>query len=379
MAFSSLWPALPWLGPFFVIPRLARRTPDLAQAPRASGQLVSIVVPARNEAVTIETVVRSILASTYEPFEVLVVDDRSTDETAMIAARLAAEDRRVRLVRGADLPAGWFGKPWACLQGYREARGDLVVFTDADTRHGPALLEHAVGALHAGRIDLLTVTSQQRCVTFWERLVMPQIWLLLGLRFSPQRVNRATRPRDVVANGQFMMVTREGYEAAGTHEAVHDQVAEDVALAQMFLRRGRKLHLAYAEALIETRMYRSLGHLIEGWSKNIYLGGRQSFPDEPMLRALVPLMLMGAMVYWLLPLAMLALGLVGPGLVATLLAMGFWALISFGMEIPMLYGLGYPLGVAMVLYIAARSTWRGSRRVQWKGRVYRSMESAGQA
>ena len=122
-------------------------------------------------------------------------------------------------------------------------------------------------------------------------------------------------------------------------------------------------------------MYRSLGHLIEGWSKNIYLGGRLSFPDEPTLRALVPLMLVGAMAFWLLPLAMLALGAVGAGLLATLFAMGFWALMSFGMEIPVLYGLGYPLGAAMVLYIAARSTWRGSRTVQWKGRIYRAMES----
>src|SRR5690242_3716254 len=145
MSAVSLWPALPWLGPLIGIPYLARRAPDLAKAPVASGRLVSVIIPARNEAETIETVVRSVLTSTYRPLEVLVVDDRSTDDTAARAEALAREDDRVRLVRGGELPAGWFGKAWACVQGYRAAGGELLVFTDADTTHGRELLGHAVG------------------------------------------------------------------------------------------------------------------------------------------------------------------------------------------------------------------------------------------
>jgi chlorobactene glucosyltransferase len=340
---------------------------------------VSIIIPARNESRTIATVVRSILATTYHPFELLVVDDRSTDDTAAIVERLAA-DSRVRLVRGKELPDGWYGKPWACLQGYRESLGELLLFTDADTQHQPELLARAVGAVLTEKAELVTVSPVQRCVTFWERIIMPQIWFLLALRYAPAGVNRARRARDVIANGQFILTTRAGYEAAGTHGAVRHEVAEDLALAQIYLRKGLKLHFAFAERLMETRMYHGLAHLIEGWSKNIYLGGRRSFPDEPLRRALVPLMLIVALVYWLVPVAALAATLVLPSpehlreaaLMAMALSAGFWMLICFGMRIPVLYGLGYPLGALMALYIALRSTWRGGRRVEWKGRVYKT-------
>jgi hypothetical protein len=155
-------------------------------------------------------------------------------------------------------------------------------------------------------------------------------------------------------------------------------VAEDLALAQTYLHRGLKLHFAFAERLMETRMYRGLRSLIEGWSKNIYLGGRRSFPDEPLARALVPLMLVIAIMYWLLPPLTLLLAAVLPGLaqlqipalLASFISVVFWMLICWGMKIPAVYGLGYPLGALMALYIALRSTWRGARRVEWRGRVY---------
>lgn len=378
MAFLDFLPALPWVAPYLSLFRLARADPNLAQAPRASGRLVSVIIPARNEAAVIETVIRSVLGSTYQPLELLVVDDRSTDETAAIVGRLAQADPRLRLVGGEELPEGWYGKPWACLQGYRAARGELLLFTDADTRHAPELLAHAVGALEHEGAALVTVSPHQRCVTFWERVVMPQIWLLLGLRYHPRAVNRARRARDVIANGQFILVTREGYEAAGTHAAVRHEVAEDLALAQGFFRKGLRLHFAFALRLMETRMYHGLSHLVEGWSKNVYLGGRRSFPDEPVLRALVPVQLAVALLFWLVPPAMLVFGgdaWRAAALLATGLSAGFWMLASYGMGIPAVYGLAYPLGGLMTLYIVARSVWRGGRRVEWRGRTYRDPAS----
>jgi chlorobactene glucosyltransferase len=374
---AELLPALPWLAPFVALPRLARSRPSLSGVEPRLGEPVSIIIPARNESATIETVVRSILSSTYQPFELLVVDDRSTDDTAGLVERLAAQDSRVRLVRGVDLPTGWYGKPWACAQGYRAARSELLLFTDADTRHEPDLLGRAVGALRTVGADLVTVAPRQRCESFWERLVMPQIWLLLALRYHPDAVNRARRERDVIANGQFILTTRAAYKSAGTHAAVAHEVAEDLAIAQAYLRAGSKIHFAFADDLMETRMYRSLGELIEGWSKNVYLGGRRSFPREPLLRALVPVTLTAAIGFWLLPLAALAItGGAGPRGAATLAAIGlsviFWTLICYGMRIPPVYGLGYPLGAAMALFIVARSTWRGARKVVWRGRTYRA-------
>ena len=376
-------PALPWLAPFASLPRLANSRPNLSDTPPAAGPLVSVVIPARNESATIETVARSVLAATYRPLELVVVDDRSTDDTAAIVEGLATTDARVRLVRGEPLPAGWFGKPWACVQGYRAARGELLLFTDADTRHSPELLARSVGAMVTARADLMTVAPRQLCLTFWERVVMPQIWLLLALRYHPARVNRARRERDVIANGQFILVPRESYAAVGTHEVVRGEVAEDLALAQAFHRAGRRVHFTFAEQLMETRMYRSLPEMVEGWSKNMYLGGRRSFPGEPLLQALVPLMLLGAFAFWLLPPAVLVAGAASGGthpaaLVATALATIFWMLISYGMRIPIWYGLLFPLGALTALYIGARSAWRGGRRVEWRGRAYTSEGGAAQ-
>lgn len=381
-----LLPAVPWLMPFLTLARLARRRPSLDEATPISGPLVSVIVPARNESASIATSVRSILATAYQPFELIVVDDRSSDDTRAILESLVHP--RLQLIHGAELPAGWYGKPWACYQGYRAAKGEILLFTDADTRHAPDLLPRAVGALVQQEAALVTVAPLQRCVTFWERVVMPQIWFLLALRYPPAAVNRAHRERDVIANGQFILTTRQAYEAAGTHAAVRGEVAEDLALAQTFLRQGLKLHFAFAERLMETRMYHGLAHLIEGWSKNIYLGGRRSFPGQPLLQALVPVMLTLAMLYWLLPPAVLAAvaatrmaELAPAAILATLLSGAFWMLICYGMRIPAIYGLAYPIGALMALYIALRSTWRGRRRVEWRGRVYgeRAAEGEGEA
>lgn len=380
MSAADLLPALAWAAPFATLPRLANRQPDLSGVPLAEGTPTSVIIPARNEAETIESAIRSILASTYQPLEVIVVDDRSTDHTAAIVATLAARDSRLHLIPGKPLPAGWYGKAWACAQGAAAATGALLLFTDADTRHDPELLARAIGALRQARADLVTVAPHQRCITFWERAVMPQILLLLGFRYHPQRVNRARRERDVIANGQFILTTREAYDLMGTHAAVRQEVAEDLALAQTYLRGGRRIHFAFADRLMETRMYRSRAQLFEGWTKNLYLGARRSFPDQPASRLLVPLMLATAPLFWLLPPGILLAGALGAevgsmtpaALVATASSAVFWMLVCYGMQIPAAYGLGYPIGAAATLYIVLRSVWRGARRVEWRGRVYRS-------
>lgn len=371
----ALLAALPWAAPFAGMPRLAGTSPNLTDVPPEDGVPLSVIIPARNESVQIETVVRSVLGSSYRPLEVVVVDDRSSDDTAARVAVIAREDPRLRLVHGEPLPSGWYGKPWACQQGARAATGDILVFTDADTKHDPALLGHAVAMLHRERADLLTLSPKQVVLSFWERLIMPQVWVILGLRYHPTRVNARTDPRDVIANGQFMMFPRASYEALGTHEVVRGDVVEDLAFAQHVVRRGLTLRFVFANTLMETRMYQSLGQLVEGWSKNLYLGSRLTYPGRPLLQAVAPFLIMAALFFWLLP----PLGLVAaagvPSLLgwaglATSLACGFWALISFGMGAPMWYGLLYPLGAGMTLYILLRSMLRGARKVEWRGRVY---------
>lgn len=365
-------PGLVWALPFAGIAPLAKRSPDVAAAPPVDGIPVSIIIPARNESATIATVVTSLLASEYGTFELIVVDDRSTDDTAAQVEALAATDIRLHLVRGEELPDGWLGKPWACHQGARAATGHYLLFTDADTEHAPPLLAHAIGAMERDRPDLLTLITQQECLSFWERIVMPQIWVPLGFRYPPSRVNTATKPHQLVANGQFILVRRDAYDTIGGHAAVRGEVVEDLALAQTLLRAGLRLQLMFGHSLISTRMYRSLGEMIEGWSKNLYLGARQSAGNRPLLRALAPWSLLLALLFWLVPVVTLAIG-VAPGASAVAIGVSllFWATISFGMQIPPWYAVGYPLGTLMAIGITLRSILRGAKRVEWRGRTYR--------
>jgi chlorobactene glucosyltransferase len=365
--------ALPWLVPLAALPFLTRKHPRLIDEPQATGSLVSVIIPARNESVSIGRLLESLRRTTYEPVEILVVDDRSTDDTAEIVSRHAAADARVRLIRGEPLAEGWYGKAWACSQGARAARGNILLFTDADTVHEPALIAHAVGGLERSGADLLTLLTRQELVSFWERAVMPQILTLLLFRYRPAQLNRARRRRDVIANGQFIMVRRDAYEAIGTHEAVRDSVAEDLLIAQRFLAEGKKLRAYWAEDLIATRMYTGLTSMLEGWSKNIYLGGRATFPEDPVLRALVPVALIAAPGFWLVPLVALAFGAAwAPAAIA--LSVAFWTIMVMGLRLPPMYGLAYPIGAVMTLVMVARSVARGERKVVWRGREYSGVE-----
>jgi chlorobactene glucosyltransferase len=373
MAFPFDPLALPWLLPLAALPILSRKHPRLADEPESGGTLVSVIVPARNESATIDRLLETLRKTTYSPVEIIVVDDASTDDTAAIAGRHAKQDSRVRVVHGAPLPDGWYGKSWACVQGYRVARGNLLLFTDADTLHEPRVLAHAVGGLERTGADLATVLTRQELVSFWERAVMPQILTLLLFRYRPAQLNRARRRRDVIANGQFILVRREAYASVGTHEVVRDGVAEDLLIAQRFLEMGKRLRAWWADDLITTRMYTGLGAMVEGWSKNIYLGGRATFPEEPLLRSLVPVALVAGPAFWLAPLVAFVLGAAwAPAAIA--LSVAFWTLIVMGLRLPPMYGLAYPLGAVVTLVMVFRSLARGDRRVVWRGREYSGVE-----
>lgn len=369
---GALLPGLPWLGPLLALARLApRRSLDIQNYPLGNNTPVSVIIPARNESATIDTLLGSLSRSQYPSLEVIVVDDRSTDDTAARVLAWRERDPRIRLLSGAELPGGWLGKPWACHQGAQEATGDVLIFTDADTDHHPDLIDHTVSAIRAWNADLLTLTSQQLCVSFWERLVMPQIWVLLGLRYPPARINRARRPHQVVANGQYIATPRASYGRLGGHQGVRAEVVEDLALAQRWFKAGATIRMLHGESRISTRMYRSLGEMTEGWSKNLHVGARQSLSGLPLLPQFATVAVLGAFAFWLLPFLLLALGVVPAAmLIAIALSLGFWLLVMYGMRIPLVYALGYPLGAAMASWITLRSMLRGARRIEWRGRTY---------
>ena len=368
--------AAPWILALVVILyRYATRRPNLRDYPPApSGPLVSVIIPARDEARNIERCVRSILAATYPNIEVIVVDDNSTDGTGDLVERLGVGvGVGVRLVRGAELPPGWFGKQWALVQGYRVARGELLLFADADTKHEPELIARAVTARAAERADLFSVLPRQEVVTFWERLIQPHVFVALGARVGDlRRLNRTRTEWNAIANGQFILVTRESYEAVGTHEAVKNSVADDLMLAQTYVRNGRDIFLALAVEYMQTRMYESLREILEGWTKNLALGAPLMAPPVPWMRALFPYVMWMPSLLWAgPPIAWVAFGW-DFAAIATVASLLTWIGIYAGERAPLRYALLYPLGVVMVAFIMIRSAWRGRSKVEWRGRTYRS-------
>ena len=378
---TALLFTLPWLLLAAFAPALFRRRPRIDQYDAVlehDAPLVSIIVPARNEAETIATLISTLLISAYRNREIIVVDDGSTDGTADIARLLAARgDGSIVLVDGKPLPEGWIGKCWACWQGYQAARGDILLFTDADTRHDEMLLPYAVGAQRATGAALVSLLPRQLMETFWERTVLPQIFMLIAFRYRDmERVNRSTNPRDVIANGQFLLMPRADYEAVGGHEALRSEVVEDLRMAQRMIASKRRIHIAYAESLMETRMYRSLGGIVEGWSKNLALGSRGAV--DGWLRPAVPwiggLAVLG---FWVLPPLVLLLGALGLAsgawtlwaTIAASVSLLFWAVAYVRYRIPILGAALFPLGAVVTAILFFRSALRGNR-VGWRGRTY---------
>jgi hypothetical protein len=376
--------ALPWLAVPVIVLLRARQSRTLAELPADvpdDAPLVTVVIPARDEAHNIARCARSVLASRWPRLEVIVVDDRSADGTRDIARALAAEDARLRVVEAPPLPDGWFGKQWACAAGAATARGSLLCFTDADTEHAPDLLPRAMAALRERDAAMVTVAGAQETHGFWERVIQPQVFSLLLARYGgTEIVNRSRRAVDKIANGQYMLLTRAAYDAVGGHEAVRDKVAEDLALAQLLFERGHRTALVLGPEQLRTRMYTTLPELVRGWMKNIYAGARDAAPGGQLGRAMLPLMLLLPWLMMLAPPLALAASTLGwasaavtqwAAIATTSLLLWWVGVYVRALRLSPLYALAFPLGAIVMLYVVSRAVARG-RRVRWKGRDYLS-------
>lgn len=224
---------------------------------------VSIIVPARNEARNLPPLLESLKVLDYPNFETLVVDDSSTDATASIA-----ESFGVRVIQAGAKPEGWFGKPWACHQGSRAAKGEYFLFTDADTMHRPQSLRIALNELIATSASGLSAVPFHQNPSFWERLLGPFQLLLISLT-NPYG---HPVPGRVFAIGQYLLFPKVHYEKIGGHEAIKDEAIDDLSLANRVLREGGHWQVHSGENLFDVRMYESLGDFIKGWRRN-FRGG----------------------------------------------------------------------------------------------------------
>jgi chlorobactene glucosyltransferase len=344
---AILW-SLPWIIPpvvtYFRL-RHSRSLDDESDIPPEHPPLVSVIVPARNEAHNIARCVTSILSTTYPNLELIVVDDSSTDGTAKIA------------------------------------RGSVLQFTDADTVHGADLVTRSMNAIRRNRAQLFSVAGRQELGGFWEKVIQPQIFTILSLRYGgTESVTKATSVSNKIASGQCIFVTHDSYDAIGGHGSVRSSVAEDLMLAQRFFAARKRVVLMLGLNQLSTRMYASLREIISGWRKNVFAGGLDAMPFGKVGHTLFPLFLLMPPVLELLPPLALVLAAFGLATSGTLM---LWATISGGVtllwwivvyvtirESP-LYSLAYPLGALVLLYIFFTAVIRG-RRVSWKGRTYLS-------
>jgi glycosyltransferase involved in cell wall biosynthesis len=234
--------------------------------PGVARPFVSVIVPARNEEPCLGKCLKSLVSQRGIRSEVIVVDDGSTDRTHEIAESISG----VRVVDAGPLPVGWSGKVNAILAGARVARGDWLLFTDADTEHRPGSLARALAEADRHGAALLSYSPEQEVHGFWEKAVMPVIFAELAAAYRPSEVSDPAS-QAAAANGQYLLISRAAYDAVGGHAAVATSLLEDVALARAVKISGRKLWFRFGADAVATRMYRSFRQLKEGWTKNLIL------------------------------------------------------------------------------------------------------------
>jgi glycosyltransferase involved in cell wall biosynthesis len=348
----------------------ARTVLNLATVPRLSAAthpsrqpLVSIVIPARNEARVIEQTVRALLAQDYGALELIVVNDRSTDDTGAIVRSI--DDPRLTVIDGEEPPAGWLGKPWALHQGSGLARGELLLFVDADLIYAPAALRAAVAELEASGVAMLTLFPRFEMRGFAENALMPMLPFTVFSVMPFWLSNRSTIVGLALGGGSGNLIRREALDMTRRFEPLSRAVVDDIALARMLRRKGLPTRVARADELISVRMYHGAREIIEGFSKNIFfvMGGSLF---------LGALMLMLMFLFHLLPYMLAVTGdIIG---VATVVLISVTRLVLFR---SLRYRLDnafflHPIMVLGWTWIFVRSMWITGVRgeVRWRGRVY---------
>jgi chlorobactene glucosyltransferase len=369
----------------FTFPRLQVTNPPTTNNQSSnspSSNSLSILIPARNEAAVIGQTVRALLAQP-EVTELLILDDHSTDGTAELARQAANGDPRLRVIAGQPLPAGWLGKNWACHQLSQAARGDLLLFTDADViwHQSPSpsgrgvrgegenstsiLLNH----FHASLADLLTVWPTQITHTWAERLVVPLMALTIHAYLPVLAVHHLPGRAFSAAMGQCLLFRRVAYERIGGHHAVRGNIVEDVALAANTKGAGLKLRMANGNHFIACRMYQNWAQVRAGYAKNILAGHGNSSV----------LLILSAVFHWavfVLPWLLvmgnllLGFGIYAPALWVGILGVLVRALTAASTQQRVVDAVLMPLSVILMTLIAAQSLrWHFTGGPRWKGRV----------
>jgi glycosyltransferase involved in cell wall biosynthesis len=349
--------------------RLYRRLSEIPLSPAEMEALpkLSILVPACNEAETVERAMLSLLALDYPDLEIIAIDDRSTDATGAILDRLAATDSRLRVRHVAHLPHGWLGKNHAMQVAGDEATGKWLLFTDADVVFAPDTLRRAVAYACSRDIDHLVLSPRCETLDFWERLFVSYFGLMFSFRTRPWEVANP-HSNAYVGLGAFNMVRANAYRQFGGHKALPMEVLDDSKLGKVVKRAGFRQELLEGGDLISVRWVVGLRGVIDGMTKNAFAG----FEFKLLYELGAILMLAYTALYPIV--ALLVPG--WPTRLMALMTLGIMVIAAGVMrrvtEAPRWYGLGYPLASLILIYIILRSTWRTYRQngIIWRGTLY---------
>jgi len=344
---NSFW------GPFM------KNAPTITDSPK-----VSVLIPARDEERNIGACLASLSAQNYSDYEILVLDDHSTDRTSEIVAEYSKQNNSIGRVYGAILPDGWTGKNWACHQLSQIATGDYLIFTDADTQHHPDVIRKTVGWMQHHKLGMFTAFPQQITTTLPEKLIVPLIELILYASLPLWLILKSGRTSLAAANGQWIAFSREAYYTLGGHVSVYSEIVEDIAFARLAKRLGIRVIGAAGTDILFTRMYHSHQEISEGLSKNLYgIFPRNSMGFFTVIIDIFALTVLPFLLLIITGFSLMLIIIVGMNLMLRLiLAIRF----RHPLAISLIF---HPVAMTVLLLLAVRS-YRlvRSHRAVWKGR-----------
>jgi chlorobactene glucosyltransferase len=333
---------------------------------------ISVLVPARNEEAKIGACVESLLGQNYPDFQVVVLNDNSTDRTGQILDALSRKDSRLRVVGGEPLPTGWLGKHWACHQLYQQAEGELLVFTDSDTVHAPDTLRNIAAALDRERADMISIIPRHELGSLAEKLVMPffalAVFALVPLlsRFRPRKLTIRS------ASGKLLAFRRGSYDACGGYQGIRQSVLDDLELPQRIMACGMRYRVLDGTRNVTCRMYHSWKEVHEGLTKNVFAAHGYNVPF------FIAAWLWIIFVFWEPPIVLAASVMpafpqsasVVLATAAVLATLALWAVYYRRFRFPLHMVIVYPVSTvmmaaiafsSMVLTLSGNATWKDRR------------------